>query len=407
MPRKPASTIQNTAPGPPMPTATATPAMLPRPDRGGERGRERLEGGDLADLVAAACSGRAPRRSPWRKPRRFTKRKRSVKKSAASESQITTIGSFTSPGWPLSQKARSKKITLEIGATTKRWKQAVENGRGSFWIMGPLMPSAGCSRRIGGLRMSRQAARTLSEHASKGLLADFGVPLAREALARTPGEAAAAAEQIGFPVVREALRRRDRAQDRARARAARARRRGAPCARRRRELLAAARPEDGPVVAAGGRAGARQARADRRPGARSAVRSLRAARTRRHPDRGAAATWPSRAAPLSHAEARALVGRLRASAPRDAAPSAASRRSTVDALADVLVALGRVGAERPDVASVDLNPLIVRATASPSRWMRSSSSASRQPARRARSAPRARATPRCSRASRRSSIRAA
>jgi len=31
MPRKPANTIQKTAPGPPIPTATATPAMLPRP----------------------------------------------------------------------------------------------------------------------------------------------------------------------------------------------------------------------------------------------------------------------------------------------------------------------------------------------------------------------------------------
>lgn len=31
MPSRPASTIQNVAPGPPMVTATATPAMLPRP----------------------------------------------------------------------------------------------------------------------------------------------------------------------------------------------------------------------------------------------------------------------------------------------------------------------------------------------------------------------------------------
>jgi hypothetical protein len=31
MPRKPARIIQNTAPGPPRPTATATPAMLPSP----------------------------------------------------------------------------------------------------------------------------------------------------------------------------------------------------------------------------------------------------------------------------------------------------------------------------------------------------------------------------------------
>ena len=33
----------------------------------------------------------------------------------------------------------------------------------------------------------------------------------------------------------------------------------------------------------------------------------------------------------------------------------------LDALADILLGLGRLGSERPDVASVDLNPLIVRA----------------------------------------------
>ena len=43
--------------------------------------------------------------------------------------------------------------------------------------------------------------RTLSEHESKLLLRDFGIPLAREALAVTPDEAAAAAEPLGFPVV--------------------------------------------------------------------------------------------------------------------------------------------------------------------------------------------------------------
>src|SRR5688500_2931378 len=42
--------------------------------------------------------------------------------------------------------------------------------------------------------------RTLSEHASKLLLRDFGIPLAREVSSITPSEAAAAAEQIGFPV---------------------------------------------------------------------------------------------------------------------------------------------------------------------------------------------------------------
>jgi len=41
---------------------------------------------------------------------------------------------------------------------------------------------------------------TLSEHASKQLLAAYDVPLAREVLAATAAEAAEAAEVIGFPV---------------------------------------------------------------------------------------------------------------------------------------------------------------------------------------------------------------
>src|SRR5213595_2266841 len=42
--------------------------------------------------------------------------------------------------------------------------------------------------------------RTLSEHASKALLAGYGVPVAREALAADAAAAALAASEIGFPV---------------------------------------------------------------------------------------------------------------------------------------------------------------------------------------------------------------
>src|SRR5213595_1656007 len=42
--------------------------------------------------------------------------------------------------------------------------------------------------------------RTLSEHASKALLAGYGVPVAREALAADAAAAALAAAEIGFPV---------------------------------------------------------------------------------------------------------------------------------------------------------------------------------------------------------------
>ena len=44
------------------------------------------------------------------------------------------------------------------------------------------------------------AGRTLSEHASKQLLAGCGVPVAREALAGDPEGAVRAASEIGFPV---------------------------------------------------------------------------------------------------------------------------------------------------------------------------------------------------------------
>ena len=42
---------------------------------------------------------------------------------------------------------------------------------------------------------------TLSEDASKQLLAEYGVPRGRETLVSEPGAAAAAAVEIGFPVV--------------------------------------------------------------------------------------------------------------------------------------------------------------------------------------------------------------
>ena len=42
---------------------------------------------------------------------------------------------------------------------------------------------------------------TLSEHASKAIVAAYGVPVAPDALADDPAGAAAAAERLGFPVV--------------------------------------------------------------------------------------------------------------------------------------------------------------------------------------------------------------
>jgi acyl-CoA synthetase (NDP forming) len=200
--------------------------------------------------------------------------------------------------------------------------------------------------------------RTLSELASKLLLRDFGIPLAREVSAVTPAEAEAAATQLGFPVVvklcgdaiahktERGLVRLGLA-DAAAVRAA------------AQELLAAARPDDGAVSLLV---------AEQVAGRRELIAGLV-----RDPQFGpcvllglggilteALGDVAFAAAPLSRAEARALVGRLRASH-LVAKPFRGEPAGDVDALADVLVALGRVTAERPDVASVDLNPILLRA----------------------------------------------
>jgi acetyl-CoA synthetase (ADP-forming) len=53
-------------------------------------------------------------------------------------------------------------------------------------------------------RARERGQRALSEHDSKRILGAYGVPVARETLVRTPGEAVAAARRLGYPVVLKA-----------------------------------------------------------------------------------------------------------------------------------------------------------------------------------------------------------
>lgn len=64
-------------------------------------------------------------------------------------------------------------------------------------------------------------------------------------------------------------------------------------------------------------------------------------------------------APLSRDEALGLIGQLRA-ADLFTKPFRGEPAADLDALADILVALGRLGVERPEVKSVDLNPIVLR-----------------------------------------------
>jgi len=198
---------------------------------------------------------------------------------------------------------------------------------------------------------------TLSEHASKQLLAGYGVPMAREVLVDSAAAAARTAREIGFPVavklcgegvahkterdlVRLSLA--DEASVRAAAE----------------DLLSRAVPEDGEVglLVAEMVRGSRELIAGvvRDPGLGPCVMlGLGGVLAEALGD----VVFAS--APLDAGEARRMSRGLRAShlllEPFRGEPAVDEAE-----LAALLVGLGRLAAERPDVRSVDLNPLIVR-----------------------------------------------
>jgi acetyltransferase len=196
---------------------------------------------------------------------------------------------------------------------------------------------------------------TLSESASKDLLATYGVPVLDERTVADPAAAAAAAEAIGYPVVLKLCgdaitHKTERGlvqlslRDRETVEAAAV------------DLLAAATPEDGAVELLV---------APMVHGSRELIAGLV-----RDPHFGpcvmlgvggvlaeALQDVAFRVAPLTGLDAHALIDDLDAQAMLDAyrGEPAVDR----DALADVLLGLSRVAEEQPDVVAVDVNPLVV------------------------------------------------
>ena len=127
--------------------------------------------------------------------------------------------------------------------------------------------------------------RTLSEAASKALLAAHGVPIAQERIVADAAAAGAAADELGFPVVVKLNGDRHRPQDRAGAGAPQPRHPGRGRAGRRRPA-GGGRPGRRRGRAAGGADGAGQPGAHRRAQPGPPVRHDRDARRRRDPGRG-------------------------------------------------------------------------------------------------------------------------
>ncbi len=204
-------------------------------------------------------------------------------------------------------------------------------------------------------------ARTLSESASKHLLAEVGIPVVAEALADDVDAAVAAAQTIGFPVVAKLCgdtiaHKTERGLVRLRLDDATAVRGAAT------ELFAAARPADGRVQVL---------IAPMISGARELIAGLI-----RDPQFGptvmlglggvlaeAIADVVFRPAPISRTQAKAMIADLRTQALLG--PFRGEAAVDIEALSEVLVGLGRLAELRPDIHSVDVNPVLIAADGSP------------------------------------------
>jgi succinyl-CoA synthetase beta subunit len=196
---------------------------------------------------------------------------------------------------------------------------------------------------------------TLSEADSTALLSGYGVPFAPQRLVDTPEDAAAAATELGYPVVAKLCgdaiaHKTERGLVRLRLTDA------ASVSVAATDLLAAARPEDGPVqvlVAA------------MVSGTRELIAGLA-----RDPQFGmtvmvgiggvlaeALGDVSIRLAPIDRVDAAEMLDDLRTQALLGGfrGEPALDR----EAMIDVLVGLSAVADARPDIASVDLNPLLV------------------------------------------------
>lgn len=201
------------------------------------------------------------------------------------------------------------------------------------------------------------SSRTLSEHASKALLTTFGIPITREALARDADGAARAAQDLGFPVAVKLCG--DRIAHKTERDAIRLGLADAGAVREAaRELLALVRPDDGEV---------QLLVSEMVRGRRELIAGLV-----RDPQFGpcvmlglggilteALGDVVFAAAPVGPAEATRMIHSLAASHLLTR-PFRGDPPADEDGLAGLLMGLSRLALERPDVASVDLNPVILR-----------------------------------------------
>lgn len=204
--------------------------------------------------------------------------------------------------------------------------------------------------------MSTQSSNTLSEVASKQLLAAYGVPFAAEHQVHTVAEAVSAAESLGYPVVAKLggdkiAHKTERGLVRLRLGDASAVQQAAT------DLLAAATPEDGEVhvliapMVSGSRELIAGLLVDQQfgPTVMLGIGGIMAEVIK---------DVAFRPAPVSEAIARDMIASLRMQGLLDEFRGEAA--VNVEQVIACLVGLSKVAEERLDIVSVDINPLIVK-----------------------------------------------
>jgi len=199
------------------------------------------------------------------------------------------------------------------------------------------------------------AGNTLSEKDSKAVLSAFGVPFAGEKVVSDPAAAAAAASEVGLPAVVKLGG--DNIAHKTERGLVRLGVTAADAAAVAEELLAAGRPEDGVtgVLVAEMVQGSRELIAGVArdpqfgPTVLLGVGGVLAEAVADVAVRLLPVTRVDALEMLEQLELQALLGPFRGEPAVDA-----------DAVADVLMGLAAAAADRPDLVSVDLNPLVVR-----------------------------------------------
>ncbi len=114
---------------------------------------------------------------------------------------------YQGPGSDIYDRSREVSIFRSMRrclTAVKAWVDYYDHRDKRLSAQAPRVTGQDCATRVGEFLLRRQSGEILSERESKQLLAIYGVPVTREKLATSAGEAMVLSGEIGYPVVLKA-----------------------------------------------------------------------------------------------------------------------------------------------------------------------------------------------------------